>query len=301
MDPKVFFSLLLLIPFFYLYFKRIFSKNPPLPPGPFAWPIVGNFFQMGRQLHSILADLARIHGPLMSLRVGKQITIIASSPDAAREVLKTHDRDLSGRYIANAVPLINPKINFAFGASPECNDYWRGLRVICKTDLFSAKVLESQNHIREKKVSELVGFLGSKEGEVVNLGETVYVTFTNILSNAIFSVDFFDFVGKGIGKELRKLIVEIVELEMIPDLSGFYPILTRLNFQGIQNKRDKIVKNFITIWDDIIKERRKRESSILGQRDFLDALIKEGFTNDQISQLILVCSLSLSQFSSLYM
>ena len=258
---------------------------------------------MGRQLHYILANLARIHGPLMSLRFGKQITIIASSPDAAREVLKTHDRDLSGRYIANAVPLINPKINFAFGASPECNDYWRGLRVICKTDLFSAKVLESQNHIRETKVSELVGFLGSKEGEVVNLGETVYVTFTNILSNAIFSVDFFDFVGKGIGKELRKLIVEIVELGMIPDLSDFYPILAGLDFQGIQKKRDKIVKKFITIWDDIIKERRKQENSILGQRDFLDALIKEGFTNDQISQLILVCSLSLSlsQLSSLYM
>ncbi|KAM3682323.1 hypothetical protein ACJW31_12G064600 [Castanea mollissima] len=265
MDLKVFFSLLLLIPFFYLYFKHIFSKSPPLPPGPFAWPIVGNIFQMGRQLHSILANLARIHGPLMSLRFGNQITIIASSPDAAREVLKTHDRDLSGRYIANAVPLINPKLNFAFGASPECNDYWRGLRVICKSDLFSAKVLESQNHIRENKVNELVGFLGSKEGVVVNLGETVYVTFTNILSNAIFSVDFFDFVGKGIGNELRKLIVEIVELGMIPDLSDFYPILTGLDFQ----------------------ERRKQESSILGQRDFLDALIKEGFTNDQISQLIL--------------
>ncbi|XP_050251310.1 probable (S)-N-methylcoclaurine 3'-hydroxylase isozyme 2 [Quercus robur] len=299
MDLKVFFSLLLLIPFFYLYLKHIFSKSPPLPPGPFAWPIVGNFFQMGRQLHYILANLARIHGPLMSLRFGKQITIIASSPDAAREVLKTHDRDLSGRYITNALPLINPKLNFAFGFSPECNDYWRGLRVICKTDLFSAKVLESQNHIREKKVSELVGFLGSKEGEVVNLGETVFVTFTNFLSNAIFSVDFLNSVGKGIGKEFRKLIVEIVELGMIPDLSDFYPILSGMDFQGIQKKRDEIVKNFITIWDDIIKERRKQESSIFGQRDFLDALIKEGFTNDQISQLILDLLLAGTDSSSM--
>ncbi|XP_023916715.1 probable (S)-N-methylcoclaurine 3'-hydroxylase isozyme 2 [Quercus suber] len=107
---------------------------------------------MGRQLHSILANLAKVHGPLMSLRLGTQISIIASSPEAAREVLKTHDRELSGRFIANAIPLINPKLNnFSLAAAPECNDYWRSLRAICKADLFSAKVLESQNHIREKK------------------------------------------------------------------------------------------------------------------------------------------------------
>nr|POF05239.1 berbamunine synthase [Quercus suber] len=148
---------------------------------------------MGRQLHSILANLAKVHGPLMSLRLGTQISIIASSPEAAREVLKTHDRELSGRFIANAIPLINPKLNnFSLAAAPECNDYWRSLRAICKADLFSAKVLESQNHIREKKVRELVDFLGSKEGELVNLGEAIYVTYTNILTNAIFSVDFMD-------------------------------------------------------------------------------------------------------------
>jgi len=226
----IFFSLLLLIPLFYLYFKHILSKNPPLPPGPFAWPIVGNFFQMGRQLHSILANLAKVHGPLMCLRLGTQISIIASSPEAAREVLRTHDRELSGRFIANAIPLINPKPNnFSLAAAPECNDYWRSLRAICKADLFSAKVLESQNHIREKKVRELVDFLGSKEGEVVNLGEAIYVTYTNILTNAIFSVDFMDFEGKGIGQELRELIVEVVELGMIPDLSSFYPIIKALD------------------------------------------------------------------------
>uniref|UniRef100_A0A7N2MHJ3 Cytochrome P450 n=1 Tax=Quercus lobata TaxID=97700 RepID=A0A7N2MHJ3_QUELO len=186
----------------------------------------------------------------MSLRLGTQINIIASSPEAAREVLKTHDRELSGRFIANAIPLINPKLNnFSLAAAPECNDYWRSLRAICKADVFSAKILESQNHIREKKVRELVDFLGSKEGELVNIGEAIYVAYTNILTNAIFSVDFMDFEGKGIGQELRELIVEVVKLGMIPDLSSFYPIIKALDIQ--------------------------------------DAMIKDGFTNDQISQLIL--------------
>ena len=112
--------------------------------------------------------------------------------------------------------------------------------------------MESQKHIREKKVRELVGFLGSKEGEVVNLGGTVYITFTNILSNAIFSMDFLDFEGKGMGKELRKFIGELAELMITPNLSNLYPILGALDFQGIQKKRDKLIGKFITIWEDII-------------------------------------------------
>ena len=80
---------------------------------------------------------------------------------------------------------------------------------------------------------------------------------------------------------------------MSPDISNLYPILSRWDFQGVQKKSDKIVKKFIAIWEDVLIERRKQESAILGQRDFVDALIKDGYTNVQINQLIMVRSLSL--------
>ena len=292
----IFFLLLLLpIPLFFRYIKHVFSKNPPLPPGPFSWPIIGNIHQMGRELHSILANLARVHGPLMSLRLGTQTIIVASSPAAAREILKTHDKTLSGRPLSHATPVINPTLNnFSIGFAIECNDHWRRLRAICKAELFSAKALESKKMSREKKVMELVGFLSSKEGEVVNLGEVVYITVTNILSNALFSVDFLDFEGEGIGKELRKLLTEDAELGITVNLSDLYPILSGLDFQGIRKKSKEILGKLITIWEDIIKERRKQGSVISDQSDFLDALIKDGYTNDQINQLIVVSLLSLS-------
>ncbi|KAM3682324.1 hypothetical protein ACB094_12G063600 [Castanea mollissima] len=195
----IFFLLLLLpIPLFFRYIKKhVFSKNPPLPPGPFSWPIIGNIHQMGRELHSILANLARVHGPLICKRI-----------------LKTHDKILSGRPLSHATPVINPTLNnFSIGFANECNDHWR-----------------------EKKVMELVGFLGSKEGEVVNLGEVVYITVTNILSNELFSIDFLDFEGQGIGKELRKLLTEDAELGITVNLSDLYPILSGLDFQGIRKK-----------------------------------------------------------------
>ena len=135
----------------------------------------------------------------------------------------------------------------------------------------------------------------------MNLGGTVYITVTNILSNAIFSMDFLDFEGKGMGKELRKFIDEMAELMITPDLSNLYPILGALDFQGIQKKRDKLIEKFIAIWEDIIKKRQKQESAILVHGDVLDTLIKDGHTNDQINQLIMVCSLSLSQSLVLYL
>ncbi|GMY07096.1 (s)-n-methylcoclaurine 3'-hydroxylase-like protein [Fagus crenata] len=230
----------------------------------------------------------------MSIRLGTQINIIASSPAAAREILKTHDKILSGRYLTHATPLISPSLNnnFSLGFSNECDDHWKSLRTICKADLFSAKPLESQKISREKKVMELVSFLGSKEGELVNLADLVYVTVTNMLSNALFSIDFLDFEGQGIGKGLRKLITQEAELGVTVNLSDLYPILGGLDFQGIQKKRKEILGKFITIWENIIKEGRKQDSAILVQRDFLDALIKDGYTNDQINQLIVVCLLS---------
>ncbi|XP_030936149.1 probable (S)-N-methylcoclaurine 3'-hydroxylase isozyme 2 [Quercus lobata] len=182
----------------------------------------------------------------MSLRLGTQINIIASSPEAAREVLKTHDRELSGRFIANAIPLINPKLNnFSLAAAPECNDYWRSLRAICKADVFSAKILESQNHIREKKVRELVDFLGSKE------------------------VDFMDFEGKGIGQELRELIVEDLLIAGTDSSSMVteWAMAELMRNQDVMHKiREEIESEIGT---NIVKE------SHLSHLPYLEACVKE--------------------------
>ena len=81
-------------------FKALILSNkspPPLPPGPFHWPIVGNIFQIGSNPHQSLARLAKTYGPLMSLKLGSTIVIVGSSPDAAMEILKTRDCNLSLR------------------------------------------------------------------------------------------------------------------------------------------------------------------------------------------------------------
>ncbi|KAK9293178.1 hypothetical protein L1049_021167 [Liquidambar formosana] len=197
LEINLLYASLLLIPLLFLIFKHISLKGPPLPPGPYPLPIIGSILQMaGKKPYVTLTDLAELHGPLMSLRLGTQILIVGSSPAAATEILKTHDRALSGRYVAHAHPAKSPKFNrLSLGFASECNDQWKYLKALCRTELFSPKVLESQVELREKKVMEMVGFLGGKEGEVVVIGEVVFAAIFNTISNTFFSMDFMDFEG----------------------------------------------------------------------------------------------------------
>ncbi|KAJ6294495.1 hypothetical protein OIU76_022547 [Salix suchowensis] len=92
-SSNLFIPALLFLSLVYLIAKQLktpFSSRsaPRLPPGPYAWPILGNALQMGRNPHVTLANLAKIYGPLFSVRLGSQLVVVASSQEAAAEILK---------------------------------------------------------------------------------------------------------------------------------------------------------------------------------------------------------------------
>lgn len=96
-------------------------RSNALPPG---WPIIGNIFQIGKAPHRSLANLSRIYGSVMSLRFGSLTTVIISSPEAAREVLKTHDQVLSGRIILDPIRSIDHH-DVSMAWPPSTSPRWR--------------------------------------------------------------------------------------------------------------------------------------------------------------------------------
>ena len=120
------------------------SKTRPHPPGPRQWPIIGNILQVGKKPHVLLACFAKVHGPLISLRLGTQVLVVVSSPTAAAEILRTHDRLLSARSIPAAFPYgIHVLDRTAIVWNPTCSDRWKFLRAMCRTELFSAQAIKS--------------------------------------------------------------------------------------------------------------------------------------------------------------
>lgn len=82
--------------------RRRISSRTALPPGPRPKPIVGNILELGLKPHIALTNLAKIYGPVMTLRLGSITTIVISSPNIAKEALQKHDQALSARTVPDS-------------------------------------------------------------------------------------------------------------------------------------------------------------------------------------------------------
>ncbi|PWA55464.1 cytochrome P450 [Artemisia annua] len=263
------------------------SIELPLPPGPYAWPIIGNILQTRKNVYVHLAELAQVHGPLMSLRSGQRTLIIGSSSAVASEILKTHDDVLSGREVSRFQGKEPSVINMNLVFSSECDDGWRVIRNLYRSELFSGKALESSAKMRENKVEEMVKYLGSKEGEDVIIKDVLFVTAMNILSNTVFSTDLVDFEGNGIGACIMDTVKQLNILAAKPKLSDIYPKLGRWDLQGWYKEVMHIIQDeFGSVWKDILEMKRNGSNISSNLKDFADSLIEKGTTNLQINLIM---------------
>ncbi|KAJ9546258.1 hypothetical protein OSB04_025965 [Centaurea solstitialis] len=285
--------LLIPLPLLYFFFRLITnsSKQPPLPPGPYPWPIVGNLFQIRNDLHVHFAEMARVHGPLMSLRLGQKTLIIGSSPAAAQHILKTHDHMLSGRDLSLALIQDNdePTVHNAnLALTTEYGDGYRHLRNLYTSKLFSNKALESRVRLREGKIREIVKYIGSKgDKEDIVIKDVVFVTAINIMGNTLLSMDLLDFEGNGIGAGIKESIRRLA-IAMMPPLADLFP--TVLGRWGYEEWYKKVVhmiqEEFGDIWKDGLQRKRNGGNVSSDLKDFSDVLIEKGFTNQQTNAMI---------------
>ncbi|KAL5541020.1 hypothetical protein UlMin_042593 [Ulmus minor] len=265
-----------------------------LPPGPKRLPIIGNLLQLGAKPHKSLTELAKIHGPLMSLKLGQVTTIVVSSAAMAKEVLQTHDKLLCSRTIPDAL-YVNEHHTMGLPWIP-VSDLWRNLRKICNTQLFAAKVLDSNQNLRRRKVQELFDEMvkRSKAGEAVDIGRAAFTSTLNQLSNTIFSVDLAD-PDSDLAKEFKITTWNIMKEAGTPNLSDYFPLLKKIDPQGVRRRMGINFKKIIDLFDGVIDERlRVREArDCIMNNDMLDTLLniaeESGELNrTQINQLIMV-------------
>ncbi|XP_058735189.1 geraniol 8-hydroxylase-like [Vicia villosa] len=296
----LFLSFLLAFTLYFLLSKctKNNSNMIKLPPGPTPLPLIGNLHQLGKSPHKSLAKLAEIHGPLMTLKLGQVTTIVVSSPNMAKQILQTHDNILSNRAIPGAVKVHDHhKYNMAFiPIAP----LWRELRKICNNQLFSNKTLDESKGIRLQKLKDCLNDINQSSlmNEAVNIGDMVFKTSINLLSNTIFSVDLVqssDSVG-----DFKELILNILKECGKPNIADLFPALNMFDFdlQGIKRRNAVHAQKVFDIFQRLIDERLKlrEEQGFDTKSDMLRTLLDIAEDHSQEMSIAKIPHLSLTLF-----
>lgn len=240
--------------------------------------------------HIYLTQLARSYGPLCSVKLGTHLFVIGSSPMAATEIMRAHDKLPTYRWVPKAGQ--DGLQDYSLIWATQCTDHWKLLRSLCRTELFSAKGLDLQSSLREKNVDKMVGFLKSKQGSLVNVRELVFASTVNILGNICFSKDFIDLDDDHKERRgLKRALYRLMKLGTTPNIADFYPRFE--DPQGLKRKTSEAMNEAFGAWEHIIKERRatreaQKDTDSSDEQDFLDTMLGSGFSDLQINQLTVV-------------
>ncbi|KDP39254.1 hypothetical protein JCGZ_01011 [Jatropha curcas] len=267
------FALFFFIIFFFKAIKKRATKpsTTNLPPGPWKLPIIGNVHQLlGSLPHQSLQKLSGKYGPLMHLKLGEVSTVIVSSPEIAKQVLKTHDLDFAERP-PNLAPKIISYDSTHIVFSPY-GAYWRQLRKICTMELLSPKRVQSFRFIREDEVLNLIKTISSLEGSLINISEMIFSLTYGITSRAAFGKKYED------QETFIQVITEVSKIAAGFSVADLYPSIKFLEqASGLRPKLGKLHEKADGILERIVKEHRNkmnRSEEIQEDDDLVDVLLE---------------------------
>lgn len=136
--------------------KRRHGRSPPEP---FPLPIIGHLHLLGPALHQTFHHLSLKYGELMQVRLGSIRCAVVSSPELAKECLKTNELVFSSRKHSTAIDIVTYDSSFAF--SPY-GPYWKYIKKLCTYELLGARNLLHFQPIRTLEVNTFIQILMNK-------------------------------------------------------------------------------------------------------------------------------------------
>uniref|UniRef100_M1B3K9 Cytochrome P450 n=1 Tax=Solanum tuberosum TaxID=4113 RepID=M1B3K9_SOLTU len=241
------------------------------PPGPKGLPIIGHLHLLGKNPHHDFQKLAKIHGPLMYVRLGLVPTIVVSSADTAEKFLKTYDHIFASR------PHNEAALYLAYGQknmiTAKYGPYWRNMRKFCTQYLLSNQKINPFQSMRRQQVELMIKSLKNEachHRAVVDLSAKISSLSADLTCLMVFGKKYMD---EDLDKRgFKALVNEVEHLAATPNLGDFFPFLGVIDLQGLTHRLKDLSKVFDEFLEKIIDEHvqsRDQKQS----KDFVDTML----------------------------
>ncbi|KAK9073543.1 hypothetical protein SSX86_007867 [Deinandra increscens subsp. villosa] len=243
------------------------KKN--IPPSPRKLPIIGNLHQLGSSPHRSLQALSREHGPLMLMHLGSVPVLVASSSEAAREIMKTHDISFASR------PKMSIPDTLLYGSkditfSPY-GEYWRQVKSIAVIHLLNSARVQSFRQIRENEMALMINMIESSCGSVIDLSEFLVMLTNNIICKVALGRTYS-------GLKFKDLLGRFVHLLGVFSFGNYIPKLSWIDrLSGLEDKARKVAKDFDEFLEGVVEEHIRDKKGVDAKsdedQDFVDILL----------------------------
>jgi hypothetical protein len=200
----------------------------------------------------------------------------------AKEVLQKHDLTFCNRTVVDAVRALDH--HEAGIAWLPVATRWRNLRKICNSHIFTSQKLDANQDLRRKKVQDLLAEVQERclVGEAVDLRQAAFTATLNALSNTVLSLDLTD-LSSDIAREFKEHISCIMDEAGKPNLVDYFPLLRRIDPQGIRRRTAIHFGKVFDLFDRLIIERLqlRKVKGYIPLDDMLDTLLTISEVNNE--------------------
>ncbi|KAI3873669.1 hypothetical protein MKX03_021054, partial [Papaver bracteatum] len=274
------------LPFFLLayyliqaFISKSRNKLKPLPPAPKGLPIVGNIFfhfqiptifTLDKAVHRDLHRLSTQYGPIMSLRLRANPTIVVSSAGAAELFLKTHDLNFSSRPISEAAKIITYDHK---GFITRDGTYWRNILKLSTLKLLNHNKIESLWSMRCSEIELLITSLKDSAylHEVVDITNKVFALNKDMACLMVFGKKRVE--NDHDKKSFHEAMINGMRLVVVPNLADRIPFIAPFDVQGIVKGMKAVRK----VYDEMLDKITDEHMEVFDKdnlKDFIDVLLE---------------------------
>lgn len=245
------------------------------PPSPLALPIIGHLHLISQLPHQSFHNLSTRYGPIMQIFLGSVPCVVASTPEIAKEFLKTNEASFSNRFRSAAVHYLSyGSKGFLFAPYGE---YWKFMKKLCVSELLGGRTLDQLSPLRKQETVRFLSLMQSKgeAGVAIDVGGELLTLANSVITRMTMSKTCFE--NDGDVEDIRKMVKDTAELAGKFNVSDFIWFCKNLDLQGMNKRLKEILDRFDTMMERVIREheverKRRKERGEEGAHQVMDLL-----------------------------